>query len=61
MCIRDRYLPASPAVGGGAVKHGKIATCAIEYLTPAEEKALRSYLDFWRRDNPRDNPREKTR
>lgn len=54
---RAGYLPASHATGGETVKHGNTATCAIEHLTPAEEKALRKYLDFWRRDNPREKTR----
>jgi transcriptional regulator with XRE-family HTH domain len=55
---RAGYLP-SPLVGAGraATKHGKIATCSIEHLTPSEEKALRNYLDFWRQNNPRENIR----
>ncbi len=51
---RAGYLPAAPAAAGRAAKHGKLATCAIEHLTVGEEKALRSYLDFWRQNNPRE-------
>ena len=54
---RAGYLPAAPLSGSKAAKHGKLATCAIEHLTPQEEKALRSYLDFWRKDHPREKTR----
>jgi transcriptional regulator with XRE-family HTH domain len=61
---RAGYLPASSQSGnkaasleGKSAKHGKLATCAIEHLTPEEEKALRSYLDFWRKDHPREKTR----
>jgi transcriptional regulator with XRE-family HTH domain len=52
---RAGYLPAAPvAASRAATKHGKIAACSIEHLTPTEEKALRNYLDFWRQNNPRE-------
>jgi transcriptional regulator with XRE-family HTH domain len=51
------YLPASGSAVTKAAKHGKLAACSIEHLTHSEEKALRSYLDFWRQNNPREKSR----
>jgi transcriptional regulator with XRE-family HTH domain len=52
------YLPSSEKVAADkAAKHGTLATRSIEHLTLAEEKALRSYLDFWRNNNPREKNR----
>jgi transcriptional regulator with XRE-family HTH domain len=54
---RAGYIPPTPAVTGKAAKHGKLATCSIEHLTADEEKALLTYLDFWRGTKKREKSR----
>lgn len=57
---RAGYLPPSvesdekAADFAGPQKHGKLATRAIENLTAEEEKALRVYLNLYRKENPRE-------
>lgn len=45
---RAGYIPATTTAAPRAAKHGRAATCSIEYLTAEEEKALLTYLNVWR-------------
>lgn len=45
---RAGYIAPVAVTGRAAARHGRAATCAVENLTPEEEKALLTYLSVWR-------------
>ena len=45
---RAGYLPAKPKTDRTARRHGRVATFAIQDITPDEEQALIDYLSFLR-------------
>lgn len=43
----------TPGLNAGDNKHGRAATCAVDNLTPDEERELLDYLDWYRSRNER--------
>lgn len=55
---RAGYIaPAPVTTGRAAARHGRVATCAVEHLTPEEERALLTYLNVWRGMQKREKSR----